>query len=82
MSINFTCENCGKRFKVDERSQGRRGRCSHCGHVMRIPGAAVAEHAHASGCRCRIRAEPVITLQTQSARAPSHGPRGDPASRR
>ena len=43
MSIIFTCENCGKRFKVDERSQGRRGRCSVCGHVMRIPGPAVAE---------------------------------------
>jgi predicted Zn finger-like uncharacterized protein len=46
MSIIFTCENCGKRFKVDERSQGRRGRCSHCGHVMKIPGAGGAEHAH------------------------------------
>ena len=46
MSILFTCENCGKRFKVDERSQGRRGRCSHCGHVMRIPGSVGAEHAH------------------------------------
>src|ERR1700677_4199190 len=46
MSIIFTCENCGKRFKVDERSQGRRGRCSHCGHVMRIPGAGVSERAH------------------------------------
>ena len=49
MAIIFTCENCGKRFKVDERSQGRRGRCSVCHHVMRIPGAGVAEveHAHA-----------------------------------
>ena len=46
MSIMFTCENCGKRFKVDERLQGRRGRCSHCGHVMRIPAAAFSEHAH------------------------------------
>ena len=44
MSIIFTCENCGKRFKVNERSQGRRGRCSHCRHVMRIPGARVSEH--------------------------------------
>jgi DNA-directed RNA polymerase subunit RPC12/RpoP len=46
MSIIFTCKNCGKRFTVDEPSQGRRGRCSHCGHVMRIPGPAGAEHAH------------------------------------
>ncbi len=48
MAIIFTCENCGKRFNVDERSQGRRGRCSVCRHVMRIPGAAVAERVHAS----------------------------------
>jgi DNA-directed RNA polymerase subunit RPC12/RpoP len=49
MSIMFRCENCGKRFKVDERSQGRRGRCLYCGHVMRIPGVGVSEHAHTSG---------------------------------
>jgi len=42
MLIVFTCENCGKRFQVDERSQGKRGRCSHCGHVMRIPSTAAA----------------------------------------
>src|SRR5271156_3798979 len=46
MSIMFTCENCGKQFKVDERSQGKRGRCSVCHQVMRIPGAGVAEQAH------------------------------------
>ena len=38
MWISFTCENCGKHFQVDERAHGRRGRCSDCGHVMRIPG--------------------------------------------
>jgi hypothetical protein len=50
MSIVFTCENCGRRFKVDDRSQGRRGRCSTCRHAMRIPSDGVAEHldAHAS----------------------------------
>jgi hypothetical protein len=37
MLINFTCENCGKGFSVDEHSHGKRGRCSNCGHVMRIP---------------------------------------------
>jgi hypothetical protein len=40
--IIFTCENCGKQFQVDERSGGKRGRCSHCGHVMRIPNTAAA----------------------------------------
>ena len=46
MSIMFTCENCGKRFKVDERSHGNRGRCSVCHHVMRIPGSAAMERVH------------------------------------
>jgi hypothetical protein len=46
MLINFTCENCGKGFSVDEHSHGKRGRCSNCGHVMRIPGALATDRAH------------------------------------
>ncbi len=45
MLIVFTCENCGKGFQVDERSQGKRGRCSQCGHVMRIPSTTAADPA-------------------------------------
>jgi hypothetical protein len=45
MIISFTCENCGKRFHVDEHSQGKRGRCSQCGHVMRIPNSTAADVA-------------------------------------
>ena len=37
MLMLFTCEHCGKRIQVDARMQGRRGRCSHCGQVMKIP---------------------------------------------
>jgi hypothetical protein len=47
MLINFACENCGKDFSVDEHLHGRRGRCSNCGHVMRIPGAAASNRANA-----------------------------------
>ena len=46
MLLIFTCEHCGKRFRVDERSQGKRGRCSYCGHKMRIPRVDAPEHAH------------------------------------
>ncbi len=62
MPIIFTCENCGKRFMVDERSQGRRGRCSHCGHVMRIPGARAPEHAHTTTGAATPDAEPPFKL--------------------
>jgi DNA-directed RNA polymerase subunit RPC12/RpoP len=62
MSIIFMCENCGKGFNVDERSQGRRGRCSQCGHVMRIPGHRVAEHMHAAAPATEPVADPPFKL--------------------
>jgi DNA-directed RNA polymerase subunit RPC12/RpoP len=51
MMLVFACENCGKRFQVDESARGKRGRCKDCGHVMRIPGvrAAHAAHVHVAG---------------------------------
>ena len=45
MLIQFPCESCGKCFHVDERFRGRRGRCSQCGHLMRIPAALAASPA-------------------------------------
>jgi hypothetical protein len=62
MAIIFTCENCGKRFKVDERSRGRRGRCAYCGHVMRIPGTGVTEHATTPAPAAPSDAEPTFKL--------------------
>ncbi len=45
MLLQFPCENCGKSFQVDERFRGKRGRCSQCGHIMRIPSASVVDPA-------------------------------------
>jgi hypothetical protein len=67
MLIIFTCENCGKGFKVDERSQGKRGRCSHCGHVMRIPRADVA-HPHTPAAASHPEAEPPFRLSPPESR--------------
>ena len=36
MWIRFTCSKCGKHFKVDERSAGKKGRCP-CGNNIHIP---------------------------------------------
>jgi hypothetical protein len=57
MLMLFTCEQCGKRIKVDARMQGRKGRCSNCGREMRIPRAdethppplPTAKPAHVAG---------------------------------
>src|SRR5262249_5594348 len=40
MAIIFACEKCGRAFQVDDDSRGKRGRCLHCGHIMRIPSSA------------------------------------------
>jgi len=37
MAIEFACDQCGKHFRVPEAQGGKRGRCKHCGHIMRIP---------------------------------------------
>jgi len=63
MLINFACENCGKRISVDERTQGKRGRCSNCGHVMRIPRTEAADAAHAVAAP----ASPEIKPQSEPA---------------
>jgi hypothetical protein len=48
MLLSFTCEHCGKSIRLDDRYQGRRGRCSRCGHVMRIPAPAADTRAPAA----------------------------------
>jgi hypothetical protein len=45
MPISFACEKCGRQFQVDEISGGKRGRCSQCGHIMRIPKSTEADTA-------------------------------------
>ncbi|MGE0707265.1 MAG: hypothetical protein AB7N76_16360 [Planctomycetota bacterium] len=35
--IRFTCQACGKSFKLPDEAGGRRGRCKGCGEVMRVP---------------------------------------------
>jgi hypothetical protein len=58
MLLIFTCENCHRRFKVDESSQGKRGRCSYCRHVMRIPRADSTEPHRPGTARPAAAAKP------------------------
>jgi DNA-directed RNA polymerase subunit RPC12/RpoP len=89
MLLIFTCESCGKRFKVEERSQGKRGRCANCGHVMRIPRSDVAELAQTSAATAAPEPEPPFRLsppesfplvreivRPRAAEPPAHRPVG------
>lgn len=37
MVVHFSCKQCGKRFKAEERIKGKSVRCSQCGAAMVIP---------------------------------------------
>src|SRR5262245_24237084 len=39
MGITFFCQNCGVRFEVDSRLEGKRARCRNCGQRTKIPRA-------------------------------------------
>ena len=39
-TIRFQCPSCGKRLKAAEGLRGRRGKCSACGAMLRIPSVA------------------------------------------
>lgn len=38
--IQFTCPNCGKRFKLGREHAGRKGRCPSCRTVVQVPSAS------------------------------------------
>lgn len=37
MLISFDCEQCGRRYKVDESKVGQTAKCRDCGHEIRVP---------------------------------------------
>ncbi len=45
MAIEFSCESCGKHYRLADRLAGRQAKCS-CGHIMQVPAPAVV-HAQA-----------------------------------
>jgi ubiquitin-protein ligase len=40
--ISFTCDQCGKTFKVPDNFAGRSAKCKACGNMLTVPGVAVA----------------------------------------
>jgi len=41
--IQFTCPNCGKRFKLGQEHAGRKGRCPGCRTIVQVPAASPDE---------------------------------------
>ena len=42
MSISFSCERCGKTYKLDESLAGKKAKCKQCGNEFRIPEPVMA----------------------------------------
>ena len=49
MQISFDCENCGRRYKVDEARIGQSAKCRDCGEMIRVPVPAPPEEESPSG---------------------------------
>ncbi len=42
MSIEFFCEHCYQKVETPDSTAGKKGRCPHCGEIMRIPTSSSA----------------------------------------
>jgi hypothetical protein len=75
MPIQVECEDCGKRYKLNDASAGKRGKCRNCGNVFTIP-AADAVHAET------VALEPAAAPRARSVavRRPAARPRKAPAT--
>lgn len=49
MQISFECENCGRRYKVDESKVGQSAKCRDCGSMIRVPVPAPPAEESPSG---------------------------------
>lgn len=49
MQISFECENCGRRYKVDEEKVGQQAKCRDCGEMIRVPVPAPPQETSESG---------------------------------
>jgi hypothetical protein len=49
MSITFTCPACSRRFTLDDRLAGKRGKCKSCGAEIRVPALEEPPDQYATG---------------------------------
>jgi hypothetical protein len=72
--VVFRCEHCGKRFEIDDRYGGRRGRCSQCGQVMRIPPAEAPEAARPHAAADQHKSGRIETSEEKRSAEPEPAP--------
>jgi DNA-directed RNA polymerase subunit RPC12/RpoP len=46
LTIEFSCQHCGKQLSTSDDKAGRKAKCPQCGDVIVVPAAAVAEEQH------------------------------------
>jgi hypothetical protein len=85
MTIDFSCDECGKDYQVSPALAGKKGRCKQCGHTMRIPDLALATAtASAGGARGGLKtfgAEPSAPRRPASAPPAPHQTKAKPKAK-
>ena len=61
MAIEFSCESCGRHYRVRDRIAGRYFSCQNCQKRLRVPGTAIAQNPRAEALAPRAPAEPDAT---------------------
>ena len=60
--IAFSCDGCGKAFRVADTLEGRKSRCKDCGTAMRIPPPALTVEPLRPKTRRPVSIEPWLSL--------------------
>jgi hypothetical protein len=76
MSINLSCEKCGKLYEMPDSVAGKRARCKQCGHEFRIPVPASVARARTAGSDSSGR--PRAAGPDSAARSRTAAPDNDP----
>src|SRR3954469_6900856 len=89
MPIEFACQGCGTRYRVNDSLAGRSAKCRHCGEMMTVPQVSSSagpkpptpkSPESMSGIAFQDAPEPSAPVQSQqrSAQRPSHRPQPAP----
>jgi hypothetical protein len=78
--IEFACDGCGKKLKVDDGKAGKRGKCPYCGDTIFIPQAEIGfadgglDYDQPEPAEATTPAEPTAPVWGQAINAGDSGP--------